>query len=94
MIRSYQLATVLDATVLGGADILFSNNGSLTGVSHTAGTATLTVDTTGVYMIDYNVNMTAGVGSQVAIAVNGVVDADTCVSALNGCSITVQPANS
>ncbi|GEM_PF-4801845 len=80
--HTYELATLADATVVGGADVPFSNNGPLTGITHTAGTTTITVPTTGVYEIDYSVNITAGVGSAIAIAVNGTVDASTPITAL------------
>ncbi|MDA1681086.1 collagen-like protein, partial [Bacillus cereus group sp. TH152-1LC] len=73
----YQLATLTDATVVGGADIVFSNNGPLNGITHTAGTTTVTVPTTGVYNLKFIVNITAGIGSQIGIAVNGTVDAST-----------------
>jgi hypothetical protein len=42
----------------------------------------LTVPSTGTYKFDYEVNITAGIGSAIAIAVNGTVDASTPVSAL------------
>ncbi|MEJ2423885.1 MAG: hypothetical protein P8101_05400 [Candidatus Thiodiazotropha sp.] len=73
----YELATLGDATVVGGADVILSNNGPLSGVTHTAGTTTVTVPTTGDYKIDYRVNVTAGSGAAIAIAVNGTVDAST-----------------
>jgi hypothetical protein len=76
------LATLADATVVGGADVPFSNNGPLTNITHTAGTTTVTVGLAGIYQIDYSASLTAGVGSQLAIAVNGTVDASTPVSAL------------
>ena len=76
----YQLATILDATVVGGTDAPFSNNGPLSGVTHTAGTTTITVPSTGTYLIHYHINYIAGVGAAVAIAVNGVVDASTNLS--------------
>ncbi len=78
----YELATIADATVVGGADVPFSNNGPLSGVTHTAGTTTITVPTTGTYKIDYSLNFTAGVGAAMAIAINGVVDASTSVPLL------------
>ncbi|WP_424141320.1 BclA C-terminal domain-containing protein, partial [Sporosalibacterium faouarense] len=79
----YQLATIGNATVAGGADVPFSNNGPLAGgVSHTAGTTTVTVPNTGDYEIIYSVNITAGVGASIAIAVNGTVDTSTPVTAL------------
>jgi hypothetical protein len=78
----YQLATLADATVIGGADIPFSNNGPLTGITHTAGTTTVTVPATGVYKIDYGVTITSGVGSAIAVVVNGAVDASTNVDFL------------
>ncbi len=78
----YELATVADATVVGGADVPFSNNGPLTNVTHTAGTTTITVSVAGVYRVSWYVNITAGVGSAFAVAVNGTVDASTNVSSL------------
>ena len=54
----------------------------MSGVTHTAATATVTVPTTGIYQIDYNVNLTAGALSAIAIAVNGTVDASTNISIL------------
>lgn len=77
-----QLATIVDATVVGGADVPFSNNGPLNGVSHTTGTTTMTVGEAGIYKIDYNVATTAGVGGAMAIAVNGVVDPSTSLPVL------------
>jgi hypothetical protein len=68
--------------VIGGADIPFSNNGPLDDITHTAGTTTLTVSTAGTYQIDYQVSITAGIGSQLAVAVNGVVNSSTPVTTL------------
>ncbi|EKQ54028.1 MAG: hypothetical protein A370_03360, partial [Clostridium sp. Maddingley MBC34-26] len=79
---AYQLATIADATIVGGADIPFSNNGPLSSIAHTAGTTTITVTNAGIYEIKYSISITAGIGSQVAIAVNGTVDPSTSVSAL------------
>ncbi len=78
----YELATIADATVVGGADVPFSNNGPLVGITHTPGTTPITVATAGAYEIDYSISITAGVGSQVALAVNGTVDASTPITAL------------
>ncbi|WP_431603165.1 BclA C-terminal domain-containing protein, partial [Clostridium beijerinckii] len=78
----YQLATIADATVVGGADIPFSNNGPLSNIAHTPGTTTVTVAIAGVYEINYGASITAGIGAQIAIAVNGTVDASTPISAL------------
>jgi hypothetical protein len=76
------LATVATATVVGGADVPFSNNGPLSGVTHTASTTTFTVPSAGTYSVSYRVNITVGVGSAIAIAVNGTVDASTTISSL------------
>lgn len=78
----YQLATIADATVVGGADIPFSNNGPLSGVTHTVGTTTFTVQSSGNYEINYGISITAAVGSILAVAINGVVDASTPITAL------------
>lgn len=74
---TYQLATLADATVVGGADIPFSNNGPLSGVTHIPGTTTFTVPTAGTYRVAYHVNIISGVGSGLSVAVNGTVDAST-----------------
>lgn len=78
----YQLATIASATVVGGSDIALSNNGPLTGVTHSAGSSTITVPTAGVYKIDYSVSITAGIGAAVAVAVNGSVDASSSIPLL------------
>ncbi|WP_242966691.1 hypothetical protein [Desulfosporosinus sp. FKA] len=78
----YELATLADATVVGGADVPFSNNGPLSNITHTASATTVVVANTGNYQIDYSVSITAGVGSSIAITVNGTVDASTPISAL------------
>jgi hypothetical protein len=78
----YELATIADATVVGGADVPFSNNGPLTNTYHTAGTTTITVNTAGSYKVDYSINITAGIGSAVSVAVNGTVDASTNITCL------------
>jgi len=73
----YQLATIADATVVGGADVPLSNNGPLSGITHTPGITVVTVPMTGSFKIDYSVSITSGVGSAISIAVNGTVDAST-----------------
>lgn len=78
----YQLATIADETVVGGADVPFSSNGPLTSISHTAGTTTITVFTGGTFKIDYSVNITSGIGSAIAVAINGSVDPSTSKSSL------------
>lgn len=80
--NSFQLATIADATVVGGADVPFSNNGPLSNVTHTAGTTTFTVLSAGNYEINYHISITAGVGSSPALAINGSVSASTPVAAL------------
>ncbi|KLU60939.1 hypothetical protein CEB3_c29120 [Peptococcaceae bacterium CEB3] len=62
----------------------FSNNGPSVNITHTAGATSVTVTTAGTYQIDYTVSITAGLGSGIAIAVNGTVDASTPVTALVG----------
>ena len=88
----YELATIADATVVGGADVPLSNNGPLNGITHTAGTTTITVSETGYYRINYSVNTTAGIGAAIAIAVNGTVDASTDIPLLVATSKTVGTA--
>ena len=78
----YELATYLNCTVVGGTDVPFSNNGPLNGVLHDPGTTTFTVTETGTYLINYDVNITDGIGSAITIAVNGTVDASTPIPAL------------
>ncbi|MZK58166.1 collagen-like protein, partial [Clostridium beijerinckii] len=78
----YELATILAATVAAGADIPFSNNGPLSNITHVPGTTTVIVPIAGVYEVNYSASITAVVGAQIAIAVNGTVDASTPISAL------------
>ncbi|OPJ55355.1 DNRLRE domain-containing protein [Clostridium chromiireducens] len=78
----YELATIADSTVVGGADVPFSNNGPLSGIIHTPSSTVVTVVSAGVYEINYGISITAGVGSQIAIAVNGTVDPSTPITAL------------
>ncbi|MPN21222.1 hypothetical protein SDC9_168601 [bioreactor metagenome] len=73
--------------VAGGADVLFSNNGPLSGVTHTAGTAAVTVPVAGSYQISYSVSLTVGVGAAIAITVNATVDASTNVTILVGTGV-------
>jgi len=65
------------AVVAGGTNVIFTNNGPLSGVLHTAGTESVVVPTSGIYRIGYTVNYTAGVGAALAIAVNATVDSST-----------------
>lgn len=78
----FQLATIADATVVGGADVPFSNNGPLSNVSHTAGTTTAVISIAGTYELSYSVSITAGIGSQIAVAVNSTVNASTEINTL------------
>jgi BclA C-terminal domain len=71
---AYELATIADATIVGGADISFSGSNDFgANLHHTNGTTTFTVSTAGRYEISWVVNHTVGVGSAIAIAVNGTV---------------------
>lgn len=66
-------ASIATATVVGGADIPFSNSGPMVGIAHTPGVTTMLIGAAGVYEIDYSVSLTGGIGSQIGVAVNGVV---------------------
>ncbi|XOQ44824.1 MAG: hypothetical protein ACFWTN_10330 [Clostridium sp.] len=75
-------------TVLAGGDISFSNSGTLSGVSHTPGTTAVVVMVSGMYQINYSVNIaTTGVNAAIAIAVNGVVEASTDVLSVTGTGV-------
>ncbi|MFU0832875.1 MAG: Collagen triple helix repeat protein [Oscillospiraceae bacterium] len=75
-------------TVLAGGDITFSNSGTLSGVSHTPGTTAVVVMVSGMYQINYSVNIaTTGVNAAIAIAVNGVVEASTDVLSVAGTGV-------
>lgn len=60
-----------------GADIPFSNNGPLNRVTHTEGTATITIPQTGTYLINYGLSANVDFASSVALTVNGAVDLST-----------------
>jgi hypothetical protein len=64
----YNLAT---ETVLTETDVTFDSNGSLLGFTHAAGTAQITVVTTGHYRIDFSASGTEA--GQFAVFVNAVV---------------------
>jgi hypothetical protein len=53
------------------ASVIFSNNGPLVGITHTPGTASVTVTSAGTYAVFFNV--TGGQQSQFALFVNGTV---------------------
>ncbi len=78
----YNLATIIDATILGGNTINFSSNGPLQGINHIIGAEGVTVTRNGVFQIDYSVSITAGVGASVALAVNGVIQPSTTINSL------------
>jgi hypothetical protein len=78
------LATIADAIVVGGADVPFSNNETLSGVTHLAAATTFTVPNAGTYLVSYQASYTAGIGAAVAVAVNGAVSASTPVPLLTG----------
>ena len=63
--------------VLGGDDFIFSNNGPLSGITHTAGTSSVVIPSTGTYKIEFTVSHTAGNGAIIAIVVNGAVEPST-----------------
>ena len=68
--------------VAGGADVILSFNGPLNGITHTGGTTPVTVPNAGTYKVEYSVSITAGIGAQMAIAVNGTVDLSTALDIL------------
>lgn len=92
----YQLATPLDMTVVGGADVPFSNNGQLSGVAHTAGTTTIAVTRAGAYLVSCSVVITAGIGATVGIAVNGTkfipLDVLTSIGTAQGQTVVILSA--
>ena len=78
----YLLADDETDTVAAGADVPFSNNGPLSGVTHTETTTDVVVPSTGTYQIDYGVNLVGGAAmAAIAIAVNGTPVPSTNISA-------------
>lgn len=72
-----------DATnIPAGTAIPFNNNGPLQGITHIVGSESVTVTSAGTYQIDYSAFISAGVQSSLALAVNGVIDPSTNISAL------------
>ncbi|WP_298846592.1 BclA C-terminal domain-containing protein [Clostridium sp.] len=51
-------------------------------MTHAPGATTVTVAAAGNYQIYYSINITVGLSAQIAIAVNGTVNASTPVAAL------------
>lgn len=60
-------------TVSVGADVKFSNNGALQGVTHDPGTSTITVTEAGIYNLTFAVNTYANNPQYWGIAINGTV---------------------
>lgn len=71
--------TAAETAIQLGSDILFTNNGPLSGIAHTAGAAQLTVPDTGNYLIEYTVVLTTNTDASVSIAVNDTVVSSTTV---------------
>ncbi|MCC6344699.1 MAG: hypothetical protein IT166_21040 [Bryobacterales bacterium] len=80
----YHVPDLLSSTVFGGADVPFSNNGPLSGLSHTAGSTTITVSMSGTYEVLYSVSLERGMDSAIAVAVNGTVDVSTTRIMMSG----------
>ncbi len=78
----YVLASPTGTTVPAETDITFTNNGPLVGVTHIANSGSLATSTAGQFEVDWKVNLTSGVGSAFAVAVNGTVDPSTNVNVL------------
>jgi hypothetical protein len=78
----FHQADILSATVPGDADLPFFNNGATLDIDHFPGSTTFVVFDAGVYAIDYHVSVISGEGSQVAVAVNGLVVPDSAVDVL------------
>ena len=61
-------------------DILSTDNGALVGgIAHAVNTASITVPTTGDYVINYGVSVLSGINSVNAVAVNGAPVASTAL---------------
>lgn len=73
----YHLATLARSTVQGGADIPFSSNGPSQGVSHRGGGEQITLTAAGDYLVEYQASTSSGIGTSLALAVNGTVDPAT-----------------
>ena len=74
-----------DATVAPLSPIPLSSNGPLSqvpAVTHTTGSTDITVPSAGVYQIDYSVNYSSGLGSEVSISVNGSPVTSTTLAAI------------
>jgi putative NADH-flavin reductase len=67
----YELATIADATIAGGTDIVFSDNGPLSGITHSALSTQVTIPSAGIYKIEYSVSISAGAGAMICIYING-----------------------
>lgn len=66
----YQIGT---QTVSVGANVNFSNNGPLNGITHTPGTATVTVSAAGTYNISFSIYTSQNNPQDWAVVINGIV---------------------
>jgi len=62
-----------------GSDVIFEDNGPLSGITHTAGTTPIVVPDTGNYLIQYTVALTSNNDASISIAVNGTVVSSTSI---------------
>ena len=76
------IVLVSDSFVTSGSDIPFNTNGAISGITHSAGSSTFTVSTAGRYEIVFSANITDGLNSALAVAVNGSVVSGSSVPLL------------
>ncbi len=88
----YSLAAGTAITVAGGTDVIFSDNGPLFNVVHALATPQIIVALAGTYQIFYSIDVTAGIGASIALAVNGVVNPSTPVTILAATGIVAGKA--
>ncbi|EJS10172.1 hypothetical protein IKS_05991, partial [Bacillus cereus VDM062] len=89
-----QVYNNVDQTVLSGQDVLFNLNGILQGILHVVGTSTITINTGGIYNVNFEVltttnNPNASLSSAYAITINGVVQS----ASVYGSSVQGGPQN-
>jgi hypothetical protein len=75
----YEIATFANRIISENGTFIFSNNGPLSGISHTEGTDQIEILTTGTYKIDYSISSKFSPihGMTIIIGVNGVEQEST-----------------
>jgi hypothetical protein len=61
-------------TLSADTDISLNSNGPMSNITHTPGATGITIATSGVYKIDYGINIIDGIGAALVITIDGTIE--------------------